>query len=42
MKQLANLEYTFHPLFYIKILQTLCSTYNKLDEKLYDFKMKFK
>jgi hypothetical protein len=27
---------------YIEIFLALCSTYNKLNEMLYDFKMKFK
>jgi hypothetical protein len=38
----TNLEHVFIHFSYVEIPQTLCTTYNKLNEVLYDFKMQFK
>jgi hypothetical protein len=38
-EQPSNLKHILHLLFLYNFLKTLCSTYNKLNEMLYDFKM---
>jgi hypothetical protein len=41
-EQPTNLEHTLYIYIYIEILQTLCTTYNELNEVIYGFKVKFK